>query len=259
MNSILFLIGIFFNSFILLSYFHIEFLSVLFVLIYVGAIAILFLFVIMMLNLKSVETNALNFNFVFKTFLVAIFFYLFFFAVFHFLDSLYADSESFLLHQQLNTLSTIDVFSNINSIGQTLFNYFSGCFLVAGLILLTALVGAIVLSQNFKTGHSGVNVPAALARHRRNLLRHCATAWLPGLWAKMGACWAGSKKFLWLLAFSAHAVITSSPAELEVLRLKAPFYLKWLVAFVVDALFRTPKTRRPRFWEFKLTTPPAKP
>lgn len=188
MNSILFLIGIFFNSFILLSYFHIEFLSVLFVLIYVGAIAILFLFVIMMLNLKSVETNALNFNFVFKTFLVAIFFYLFFFAVFHFLDSLYADSESFLLHQQLNTLSTIDVFSNINSIGQTLFNYFSGCFLVAGLILLTALVGAIVLSQNFKTGHRGVNVPAALVRHRGNLLRHSAAAWLPGLWVKMGAC-----------------------------------------------------------------------
>lgn len=166
MNSIIFLIGIFFNSFIIMFYFNIEFLGLLFILIYVGAIAILFLFVIMMLNLKSAEINVLNIDFISKTFLVVIFIYLCFFGVFHFFDSLYADSENFLLYKELNAISNLDIFYNINSIGQTLFNYFNGCFLVAGLILLTALVGAIALSQNFRQFKGVESASSQLSRHR---------------------------------------------------------------------------------------------
>ncbi len=151
MNSIIFLIGIFFNSFITLFYFSVEFLGLLFILIYVGAIAILFLFVIMMLNLKSTEVNVLNIDFISKIFLAIILIYLFFFATFHFFDSLYADSESFLFVAGLNATAAIDTVNNANSVGQTLFNYFNGCFLVAGLVLLTALIGAITLSQSFST------------------------------------------------------------------------------------------------------------
>ena len=164
MNSIIFLIGIFFNSFIILFYFNIEFLGLLFILIYVGAIAILFLFVIMMLNLKSTEVNVLNMDFISKIFLVVLFIYFVFFITFNFFDSLYSESESFLFYKDLLAFSTLDCFYNINIIGQTLFNYFAGCFLVAGLILLIALVGAIVLAFDFAATRSTQQISSQLAR-----------------------------------------------------------------------------------------------
>lgn len=164
MNSIIFLIGIFFNSFVILFYFNIEFLGLLFILIYVGAIAILFLFVIMMLNLKSTEVNILNMNFLSKIFLVVLFIYFTFFIVLTIFDSLYAESENFLFYKGLISFSSLDCFYNINIVGQTLFNYFAGCFLVAGLILLIALVGAVVLAFDFSTPKSTQQISSQLAR-----------------------------------------------------------------------------------------------
>jgi len=60
-HSILLLILLFFESAVVLSLFNLEFISILFILIYVGAIAILFLFVIMMLQLKLNDKEGLNF------------------------------------------------------------------------------------------------------------------------------------------------------------------------------------------------------
>jgi len=51
-HSVLFLILAFFNASILLLTFDVEFLGIIFIIIYVGAIAVLFLFVVMMLNVK---------------------------------------------------------------------------------------------------------------------------------------------------------------------------------------------------------------
>jgi len=51
--SILFLISVFFNSAILIILWGADFLGLLFIIIYVGAIAVLFLFVIMMVNIKT--------------------------------------------------------------------------------------------------------------------------------------------------------------------------------------------------------------
>jgi uncharacterized membrane protein len=42
-----------------------------------------------------------------------------------------------------------DNLNNLNLLGQVLFNYYSSCFLLAGLVLLVAMIGAIVLSLNF--------------------------------------------------------------------------------------------------------------
>lgn len=149
MNSIIFLIGIFFNSFIILFYFSIEFLGLIFILIYVGAIAILFLFVIMMLNLKSTELNLLNMNFISKIFLTVVCIYFIFFIIFNFFESFYSENENFLVHQTLLSFNAVDNSYNLDIVGQTLFNYFAGGFLVAGLILLIALLGAIVLAFDF--------------------------------------------------------------------------------------------------------------
>ena len=56
-HSILFLVLVFFNVAGLLILVDIEFLAIMFIIIYVGAIGILFLFVVMMLNVKVTELN----------------------------------------------------------------------------------------------------------------------------------------------------------------------------------------------------------
>ena len=56
-HSVLFLILAFFNSSVLLFTLNIEFLGIILIIIYVGAIAVLFLFVVMMLNIKIVLLN----------------------------------------------------------------------------------------------------------------------------------------------------------------------------------------------------------
>ena len=53
--SVLFLIFSFFNVSALLLLFNFEFLPITFLVVYVGAVAVLFLFVLMMLNIKLAE------------------------------------------------------------------------------------------------------------------------------------------------------------------------------------------------------------
>ena len=54
-HSVLFLVGTFVNAGCLLVLFGAEYLGITFIIVYVGAIAIVFLFVIMMLNIKQSE------------------------------------------------------------------------------------------------------------------------------------------------------------------------------------------------------------
>ena len=56
-HSVLFLILVFFNSAGLLVLLGLEFFAMIFLVVYVGAIAVLFLFVVMMLNIKLAEIS----------------------------------------------------------------------------------------------------------------------------------------------------------------------------------------------------------
>jgi len=60
--ALLSLIAVFFNAILLLLTLKIEFLALTFLIIYVGAIAILFLFVIMMFNLKKLQLGQTHNN-----------------------------------------------------------------------------------------------------------------------------------------------------------------------------------------------------
>jgi len=53
--SLLFLISVYLSASVLFFFLGVEFLAILLIIIYVGAISILFIFVIMMLNLRIVE------------------------------------------------------------------------------------------------------------------------------------------------------------------------------------------------------------
>jgi NADH-quinone oxidoreductase subunit J len=137
-HSILLLIILFFESSIILSLFNLEFISILFILIYVGAIAILFLFVIMMLQLKLNDLEIiyflpLIFSFNFLCFL-----------------NFFNNYQIFYISFDLFTFNIIEEsFIEIFILGQVLYNYSFICFLLSGLILLLALIGSIILCLDF--------------------------------------------------------------------------------------------------------------
>ena len=57
-HSVLFFILIFFCSSLVFTLLHSDFIGLLFLMVYVGAIAVLFIFVVMMLNIKRIERDA---------------------------------------------------------------------------------------------------------------------------------------------------------------------------------------------------------
>lgn len=59
-NSLFCLIGVFLNAILILLSIRVEFLSMIFLIVYIGAIAILFLFVIMLLNLRNLNYPVLQ-------------------------------------------------------------------------------------------------------------------------------------------------------------------------------------------------------
>jgi len=141
-HSVLFLILTFCNAASILFLFNADFLGLLFIIIYVGAIAVLFLFVVMMLNVKIYSFG--NFSYLPFIFLGGVILSI---QIFLSLDSVFNSTFNGTVTQFLifDSLSNIDVF------GQALYNYFVVCFLLAGLVLLVAMVGAIVLTLNFRS------------------------------------------------------------------------------------------------------------
>ena len=147
-HSVLFLILAFFNAAGLLILMEMEFLSLIFVVVYVGAIAVLFLFVVMMLNVKisEVEDEVLQYLPVGGT-IGLIFLFLIFFIIEGDFVSFNGQANSIYL----DWFQQVDVVSNIETLGQVLYTEYLVYFLLAGVILLVAMVGAIVLTMSTRT------------------------------------------------------------------------------------------------------------
>ena len=144
-HSVLFLILAFLNTAIILFLFKIEFMALLFIIIYVGAIAILFLFIVMMLNIKkNIVTDSINTKLLLSSigllFILLILFKFFFMYYFNFN---YNDLIHFFIIK-------IDFFNDIILFSQSLYNYHLLLVLISGLILLIAMIGAIILTLDFK-------------------------------------------------------------------------------------------------------------
>jgi len=157
--SVLFLILCFANVSALLFLLGLEFLPVTFIVVYVGAIAVLFLFVLMMLNIKLTELKSENISFVSIAILLSSVFILEVFALtrLEFLPLTAAFSEnSFLLGFSnyniiLVSSSIFDTSaSNIRALGMLLFTDFYLQFILVGYVLLFAMVGAIALTLHKK-------------------------------------------------------------------------------------------------------------
>ena len=165
-ESVLFLILAFCNTAAILFIFNVEFLGLLFIIIYVGAVAVLFLFIIMMLNIKNQEQFVVNSNFI-KIIYDKIKFFIFSFLIiilFLFLQNCFSQDTFLFFDKNFDFISIFDKLNNIDVIGQVLYNYFIICFLLAGLVLLIALVGAVVLTLRFNNVKKSQLVSRQLSR-----------------------------------------------------------------------------------------------
>jgi len=150
-SSIVFLILTFCNAAAILFFFNIEFLGVTFVIIYVGAVAVLFLFVVMMINVKLEESlSKINISFFLKFLYSVVICSLVGILLLFCILSIFSSQDLFLI-KYANLQILFDTLYNIDVLGQSLYNYFLSCFLVAGLILFIALLGSIVLTLKYNS------------------------------------------------------------------------------------------------------------
>ena len=150
--SVLLLVLVFFQAAFILILFGVEFLALLFIIIYVGAIAVLFLFVVMMLDLKNVSSS---FN---------IYFFLMSFLFFGFL---YSSNLLSLFDKEFSpevNIHIFDSFSNIDVFGQSLYCFFIPCFVLSGFLLLVAMLGAIALTLKYSSKRKNEFVTRQLSR-----------------------------------------------------------------------------------------------
>lgn len=146
-HSVLFLILVFFNVAALLILLGLDFFAMVLLVVYVGAIAVLFLFVVMMLNIKLAEIHEQKLRYLPIGGLIGI---LFLFEMFVIIDQdlLLTSSIDYIEWSSITSQST-----NIEAVGKLMYTYFFHDFLLASIILLVAMIGAIVLTM-----HRGANV-----------------------------------------------------------------------------------------------------
>ena len=131
-----------------------EFLAMLLIIVYVGAIAVLFLFVVMMLNIKLAEINEKRLRYLPVGGVLGL---LFLFEILLIVDhdlipQLQNTSGNVLGYAQgdlayQDWMSTLATRTNIQAIGDVLYTYYFYYFLMASLVLLIAMIGAIVLTM----------------------------------------------------------------------------------------------------------------
>tara|TARA_Y100000590_G_C15675316_1_gene997776 strand:- start:1153 stop:1710 length:558 start_codon:yes stop_codon:yes gene_type:complete len=145
-HSVLFLILSFVNAagiFVLLGA---EFLAMILIIVYVGAVAVLFLFVVMMLDINFIKLRKgflqyLPFGFLLGVVLLTELILIFF--------------SGKLTNTNLVNYNSIPYFKNIENtkdIGSVLYTDYFYLFQIAGIILLVAMIGSIVLTLRQRTG-----------------------------------------------------------------------------------------------------------
>ncbi len=161
-HAVLWLILAFCNSAGIVMLTGAEFLAMMLIIIYVGAVAVLFLFVVMMLNVKASEI---------KNFFSAKLGLAFSIAVFLFIDLV---AVIFLSSQNISASETHFIFrlpaeiSNSHAIGRFLYTDFILPFQTAGIILFAAMVASITLTMRVRTGVKKQKPAEQLLKNKKN-------------------------------------------------------------------------------------------
>ena len=145
--SLLFLVLSFVVSAFLLFMLECEFLALIFVVVYVGAIAVLFLFAVMMLDAKASNLSRNLFRYLPVGLIFALSFLI---SVLYSIGFSWVSSENTHTHSfHVNWYDLIDSGIDLDVYGQVLYSYFVLQFLVVGLILLVVLIGVVYLTNTY--------------------------------------------------------------------------------------------------------------
>jgi NADH-quinone oxidoreductase subunit J len=156
-QSVLFLIFAFVNAAGLFLLMGAEFLAMILVIVYVGAVAVLFLFVVMMLDVDFAELRQGFLQYLPVGALIGVVFLLELVLV---VGTYVVDPA--LLH--VAAPIPVAPMTNTEAIGQVLYTQYFYFFQAAGLILLVAMIGAIVLTLRERVGVKRQNIARQNAR-----------------------------------------------------------------------------------------------
>jgi NADH-quinone oxidoreductase subunit J len=160
-HSVLFLILAFFNAAGLFILLGAEFLAMLLVVVYVGAVMVLFLFVVMMLDVDFVEMRQGFLQYLPVGALVGIILL----AELLLVLGGWVISPDIAGHTAAPAPASADV-SNIRALGELIYTRYILFFQTAGLVLLVAMIGAIVLTLRHKEGVKRQDISAQVGRTR---------------------------------------------------------------------------------------------
>ena len=146
--SLVFLVASFIFSAFLLLLVECEFLALLFIIIYVGAIAVLFLFAVMMLEAKFSDLSRGGVAYFPVSVLIGGLTFLIFRATFK-RSFRKSNSRNFYENSYTNWYDLIDATTDVEIYGQVLYSFFVLQFLMAGLILLLVLIGVVHLTNTY--------------------------------------------------------------------------------------------------------------
>jgi NADH-quinone oxidoreductase subunit J len=166
-HSVLWLIVAFFNAAGLMVLVGAEFIAMLLVIVYVGAVAVLFLFVVMMLDIDFASLRA---GFV-KNFPLGLLIALLLLAELIFGIGAYQAGRMELATGTADQVAVI-ADSNIEAIGQVLYGQYLFLFESAGIILLVAMVGAIVLTLRERKDSRPQNIGKQVRRRPQDATRN---------------------------------------------------------------------------------------
>jgi len=164
-HSVLFLILSFFTSAGLLVLIGAEFLAMLLVVVYVGAVAVLFLFVVMMLDVDFVELKQGTLRYWPFAVLVGIAF----FAEIALVAFTRQDATS---GANFDPSPGAGDPTNVEAIGRVMYTDNLLLFQMAGIILLVAMIGAIVLTLRERPGVKKQNIAKQTRRRRSDAVTH---------------------------------------------------------------------------------------
>lgn len=163
-HSVLFLILAFFNVAGLFVLLGAEFLAMILVVVYVGAVAVLFMFVVMMLDINFVELRQgflqyLPYGIVIGLVLL--------------IELVIVMSGWQLSPESLNAIAAPipETKTNTHALGAIIYTDYIYPFQVAGFILLIAMIGAIVLTHRKRPGVRKQKIANQLARNPKDSLK----------------------------------------------------------------------------------------
>jgi len=165
-HSVLFLILTFFNAAGLFVLMGAEFLAMILVVVYVGAVAVLFMFVVMMLDINFVEMRQGFLQYLPTGALIGLILLV---------ELIMAVGGWSIAPEAMGLAGSpapaLDQITNTHAIGQILYTKYVYLFQTAGMVLLVAMVGAIVLTHRRRDGVHKQRINDQIARDPKDAVQ----------------------------------------------------------------------------------------